>query len=170
MATFAKAIPKLLEREGGYVNDANDPGGETRYGISQRTYPTEDIAALTPERAAFLYERDFWNPFRLGEILEEGIAAKMLDMAVNMGPVTMVQRVQRALNYLLPGTPIVVDGHIGPMTLGYINGLDARKTRILLLALEAYSAHRYIELVEGPDPRFDRFSEGWLVRAMSPAL
>lgn len=170
MATFAKAIPGLLEREGGYVNNPNDPGGETKYGISKRSYPTEDIKNLTPQRAAFLYERDFWNPFRLGEVNDESIAAKMLDMAVNMGPITMVQRVQRALNYILVGTPVTVDGHIGPMTLGYINGMNARQTRILLLALEAYSAHRYIELIEGPDPRYDRFSEGWLVRAMNPAL
>jgi len=170
MARFEIGIPKLLEREGGYVNNPNDPGKETKYGITKRRYPDEDIRNLTPERAAFLYRRDFWDAQHLGEIVDDGIAWKIMDMDVNMGEGTGTSRTQRALNYILRGTPVTVDGKMGPTTLGFINGLSARQTRILLLALEAYSAHRYIELVEGPDPRYDEFGEGWLVRAMGPAL
>ncbi len=44
------------------VNDPIDPGGETKYGISKRSYPHEDIKHLNLKRAAWLYEQDFWNP------------------------------------------------------------------------------------------------------------
>ncbi|MBI5843910.1 MAG: hypothetical protein HZB23_04475 [Deltaproteobacteria bacterium] len=48
-----------MAHEGGYVNDPADPGGETRFGISRRAYPNEDIKALTRERAAEIYYRDY---------------------------------------------------------------------------------------------------------------
>jgi len=37
---FLKAVEMVLAHEGGYVNDPNDPGGETKYGISKRSYPS----------------------------------------------------------------------------------------------------------------------------------
>ena len=43
MAEFSLAIPIVLENEGGYVDDPNDPGGETNFGISKRSYPNVDI-------------------------------------------------------------------------------------------------------------------------------
>ena len=57
---FDVAFEKLIGHEGGYVNDARDPGGETKYGISKRAYPDEDIAGLTLERAKQIYRRDCW--------------------------------------------------------------------------------------------------------------
>ena len=41
--TFEEIIEVVLEHEGGYVNDPKDPGGETKYGVSKRAYPNEDI-------------------------------------------------------------------------------------------------------------------------------
>jgi len=49
---FNLAIPVILQHEGGYVNDPNDAGGATKYGISQRTYPNLDIANLTVAQAS----------------------------------------------------------------------------------------------------------------------
>jgi lysozyme family protein len=57
---FDAAFGMIVGVEGGYVNDPQDPGGETKYGISKRRYPNEDIANLTLERAKFLYQRDYW--------------------------------------------------------------------------------------------------------------
>jgi lysozyme family protein len=59
---FPQAFKIVVGEEGNYVNDPHDPGGETKYGISKRAYPNEDIKNLTLERAMFLYERDYWNP------------------------------------------------------------------------------------------------------------
>jgi lysozyme family protein len=60
--TFDEAFELLIGHEGGYVNNPNDPGGETKYGISRRQYPGEDIANMTLERAKTIAKRDFWGP------------------------------------------------------------------------------------------------------------
>ena len=59
---FDSAFTKLLGHEGGYVCHKDDPGGETCWGISKRSYPHEDIKNLTQERAKQIYKRDFWGP------------------------------------------------------------------------------------------------------------
>ena len=52
-------LDDLIEREGGYVNDPDDPGGETKFGISKRAYPHLDIKNLTEEHAADIYYNDY---------------------------------------------------------------------------------------------------------------
>lgn len=171
MASFLIAYPPVIRIEGGYVNDPNDPGGETKYGITKRDFPNEDIPNLTKERAIELYKAKYWDPLNLDRIDSQVIADKLLDMSINLGQERTAGYFQRALNYTLPGRPVVVDGDIGPQTLGTVNGLPKVAARgpdleTLGLALAAYHAARYIELVEGPDPRFDTFAKGWLRRAM----
>jgi lysozyme family protein len=58
--SFDAAFGIIVGIEGGYINDPKDPGGETRFGISKRRYPNEDIKNLTLDRAKFLYQRDYW--------------------------------------------------------------------------------------------------------------
>lgn len=79
-----RVLPILLHLEGGYVNDPADPGGETRYGISKRAYPLEDIRALTPERAGALYRRDYWERIH-GWSLGWPLCLVVMDAAVNHG-------------------------------------------------------------------------------------
>jgi len=87
MADFNKCIGKTLAHEGGakYTNDPTDRGGETKYGISKRSYPQEDIKNLTEERAKELYKRDYWDRIRGDDIKDEAIAFNIFDCAVNMG-------------------------------------------------------------------------------------
>ena len=49
--SFDRAFELLIGSEGGYVNDPHDPGGETKYGISKRSYPTLDIASRIQQTA-----------------------------------------------------------------------------------------------------------------------
>lgn len=58
--SFDMTIDFTLRWEGGYVNNPADPGGETKYGISKRSYPWLDIVNLTEEHARLIYYRDFW--------------------------------------------------------------------------------------------------------------
>lgn len=106
---FQKAVALILKHEGGYVNDPRDPGGETNFGISKRAYPNEDIKALTPQRAALLYHRDYWLAIK-GDELPYPIALITFDMAVNAGVGTAIKLLQRALK-------VEVDGKLGPQTL-----------------------------------------------------
>lgn len=82
--TFQQAISKVIDFEGGYVNDPNDPGGETKYGISKRAYPNLDIASLTVEDATSIYQRDYWDKIG-GDSLPSPLNFLAFDCAVNQG-------------------------------------------------------------------------------------
>lgn len=84
MSNFERAFKFVVGEEGGYVNDPRDPGGETKYGISKRAYPDEDIKNLTLERALSLYKRDYWDKIK-GDTRPWGQALVVFDCAVNMG-------------------------------------------------------------------------------------
>lgn len=84
MSYFDAAFGIIVGIEGGYVNDPKDPGGETKYGISKRRYPSEDIKNLSMERAQFLYRRDYWNSNGCEPMTWEQ-ALLVFDAAVNGG-------------------------------------------------------------------------------------
>ena len=65
---FDQCFDKLIAHEGGYVNDARDPGGETKYGISKRAYPQVDIKALTLDAAKEIYKRDYWDAMGIDQL------------------------------------------------------------------------------------------------------
>ncbi len=113
---FEQAFERLRGHEGGYVNDPRDPGGETRFGVSKRSYPNEDIRNLTIERAKAIYYRDFWMPARC-DALPVGIRFDVFDMAVNSGTSASIRVIQRAAG----ATP---DGVIGPLTLAAIQAME----------------------------------------------
>ena len=82
--TARSAIDRVLGREGGYVNDPADKGGETKFGISKRAYPNLDIKNLTQMQAAEIYKRDYWDAINADQ-LPENIREMAFDAAVNQG-------------------------------------------------------------------------------------
>lgn len=124
--SFETSIERLLGHEGGLVDNPNDPGGLTQWGISQRTYPKLDIKALTREQAVALYRRDFWEPIG-GDSLPEGVAYQLLDFAVNSSISTALRLLQRAIG-------VADDGHIGPVTLAAIKATDPHDLIMRFLA------------------------------------
>lgn len=149
--TFESALDFILrpDIEGGYVNDPNDPGGETNMGITKRTYPDEDIKNLTKERASFLYRRDFWDKCRCGE-LPPGVDLLVFDISVNQGTDIAIRLLQLAIN-------VTVDGIIGPMTLMTANHQQSN----LRLELNTRRLVRY-----GNTKNFNIYGLGWIRRAM----
>lgn len=59
---FEQAVTEVIGEEAGYVNNPADPGGETKWGISKRTFPNVDIANLTRDAATELYRTRYWDP------------------------------------------------------------------------------------------------------------
>ncbi|HBT82431.1 MAG TPA: secretion activating protein [Desulfuromonas sp.] len=162
MAQIKPALIKLFGVEGGYVNDPDDAGGETKYGISKRSYPNEDIKHLTLERAAQIYERDFWNPLRLSEVQNQVIAEEIFDTAVNCGTGTEARIIQEAINLTnYPAPDIAVDGQIGPATIAAINGHKSPRT--LYKALNGLQFARYRDIVKAR-PEQEKFMRSWLSR------
>jgi lysozyme family protein len=60
---FLTAVERVLADEGGYVCNPSDPGGETNFGITKRSYPDLDIKGLTREDAIAIYWRDWWTKY-----------------------------------------------------------------------------------------------------------
>jgi lysozyme family protein len=157
---FEHAIGKVLGHEGGYVNDASDRGGETKYGISKRTYPDLDIKSLTREQAKAIYRRDFWERYKYCQIGDQVISAKLLDLSINMGPNSAHRLLQRALK-ANGCSDIKEDGIIGRMTLAAVNRVDASA----LLAAIRSEAAGYYRLIVASKPDQNKFLQGWLNRA-----
>lgn len=134
MAAFEVALGKVLQHEGGYVNDPKDPGGETKYGISKRQYPDLDIRNLDTQAAGRIYRRDYWEKIRGDDIKPQGVAENLFDFAVNAGVPRAVRTVQRIVD-------VEVDGRLGPKTLRAINEQDSMKLnlRLALARIEYYN-------------------------------
>jgi len=93
--SFYKSLEFVLKWEGGYVNDPDDPGGETKWGISKRYHPDEDIRGLSPERAAEIYYEDYWIVAAC-DLLPLPLSTVMFDSAVSCGPARAVSWLERS--------------------------------------------------------------------------
>ena len=151
---FDKAFEKLLKHEGGYVNDPVDPGGETYYGISKRSYPDIDIKNLSIAKAKEIYRQDFWERPGFSQIKDPMLAGKVFNLGVNIGTARAAKFLQGAANIF--EAELKVDGVIGPMSLRWINGF--RYAKALISALKILAGNYYIRLGQS------RFLAGWLIR------
>lgn len=84
LSDFEKAVTFVLKKEGGYVNDPRDPGGETKFGISKRSYPDVDIKNMTVTAAKQIYYTDYWQIMKCDDMLWP-LNLIVFDTAVNMG-------------------------------------------------------------------------------------
>lgn len=148
MTAFAPILDFTLAEEGGYVNDPNDPGGETRYGISKRAYPDLDIKGLTRDAAAKIYERDYWAAVR-GADLPAPVAIVLFDSAVNCG-------VGSAIRWLQEICQVRVDGDFGPKTLAAALSRDPLRLaeHLLWRRLKYYATLKH----------FPTYARNWVTR------
>jgi len=155
MAAFSEAIKKTLIYEGGYVNDPDDAGGETNFGISKRSYPDVDIKNLTLAGAKEIYRRDYWERLRADEITHQQVADELFDTAVNMGVRTATKLIQMALD-------VHPDGKLGNITLTSLNKSDAEK---ILLKFKLAKIARYTYLAK-KRPANRKYLLGWINRTL----
>ncbi len=113
---FEKSVAFVLKHEGGYVNNSNDPGGETKFGISRRAYPDLDIANLTEQDAKDIYWRDYWDKAGCGELAWPTCLCVM-DTAVNMG----VTKAQAFLNTSYDWQDYLIH------RIAYYNGINSKE-------------------------------------------
>jgi lysozyme family protein len=183
MATFEVALPTVLLHEGGYVNNPADPGGATNWGVSLRYLKAlgdanhdglldgdidrdgdvdiDDIRLMSSQQAGDIYKTQWWDRYGYGHILDQTLATKILDLAVNMGAFQVHKILQRAI--LSCGKTIVVDGVLGPKSFEAINSLPADD---LLFHVRDQAAEFYRSLVI-KRPKSGVFLKGWLRRAYS---
>lgn len=149
---WALARQWILRIEGGYVYDPSDPGGETRYGISKRSYPHVDVKNLTAEAAAVIYRRDFWTAIS-AYLLPPALGIAVFDGAVNQGPNRAVMLLQVALG-------VRADGVIGADTIARARASNGPEV------LADYLSRRAVHYAELSDlkPPMRKFLRGWFSR------
>lgn len=152
---FNKAFALLMVNEcgsedggktGGYVNDPNDAGGETKYGISKAAYPAVDIANLTLEGAQAIYLSDYWNLNKCDK-MPWAIGWVVFDCAVNHGPKNAARFLQIALN-------VPADGNMGPQTL---NAAGKAKQPLNVARDMTLARRDFVEELHN----YDHFKNGW---------
>lgn len=156
--SFLAAIEDLLMWEGGYVNDPADPGGETNFGLSKRSYPSLDVKDLTRAQATAIYHGDWWVRYGL-EDLPAPIAKKVLNTNVNVGPYQGAKQLQMSLQH--KGQPVTVDGSLGPLTRAACSAVPPDE---LLMELRKQAKGYYLALI-ADHPALVRYRTGWLKRA-----
>lgn len=175
MLTKDQIIENILGKEGGYVNNPDDAGGPTRWGVTQKTARangyTGDMRNLSRPEARRILEADYWyGPrFDLIATVSPAIAAELCDTGVNMGPSVPAKFLQRWLSAfnqqgkLYPD--LIADGQIGPRTVTalqlFLVNRGPEAERVLLTALNASQAARYLELTE-QRPANETFIYGWI--------
>lgn len=126
MPTVEDIARGIVAREGGYVNDPDDPGGATKFGVTIGTMKSlgldlnrdgrvdvADVKALTREQAEGIFVEHYFRKPRLAE-LPETMQASVFDMYVNAGT-NAVKILQRLTSRM--GFPANADGAVGPQTI-----------------------------------------------------
>ena len=149
-------IRHTIKLEGGYNDVAGDKGGETKYGISKRSYPTVDIPNLTEEQAIDIYRRDFIEKVNLHYLTNEKVLAKVFDIGVNMGT-------SRGIRFLQEIVGAKVDGILGPATANLANAMNGDD---LVQALRKKQVLHYAAIIKN-DPTQVKFLIGWINRAFA---
>lgn len=148
MQTVRQIAEQIVAREGGFVNDPDDPGGATNFGVTIHTMrrlgldldgdgqvDVADVRALTREKATDIFIEHYFRRPRIAEV-PEALQASLFDMYVNAGgnAVTILQTVLCEMGY-----KIGVDGVLGPQSLAAVR--DAAAPDPLHLA-DAYAIAR----------------------------
>lgn len=148
LSHFDAAFDALISHEGGYVNHPRDPGGETKFGITKRSYPHLNIKTLTLAQAREIYRRDFWDRMQADK-LPALLRFQVFDAAVNSGA-------GNAARWLQTAAGVAVDGQVGPITMAAVRGMEpaallARFNGARLAFMASLST-------------FDAFGKGWARR------
>jgi len=149
---FLIAFEKLLKHEGGYSDHSADPGGKTRYGVTEAVAREAgyrgDMRELPLDLAQRIYKDKYWDAMQ-AEALPVDVRYIVFDGAVNSGITQSAKWLQRACG-------VKDDGVVGPATIRAANSLasDGLKRRILGQRL------RFMATL----PNWPAFGRGWVNR------
>ena len=153
---FEECMARLLAHEGGYVWHAEDPGGETNFGVTRAVYEQYvgrqvmdgEMEGLTHDDVYPIYKENYWDRVR-GDDLPSGVDWAVFDFCVNSG----VSRSAKALQRIVG---VEQDGGIGPMTLQAIAEMEPAD---IIEQMHHMRDGFYRSL-----STFDTFGRGWIRR------
>lgn len=154
VTSIAKGI---VAREGGYVNDPDDPGGATKFGVTIHTMrrlgldldrdgdvDARDVKLLTYDQAVQIFIEHYFKRPRIAE-LPEILHATVFDMYVNAGG-NAVKILQRLLNEFQEN--VAVDGALGPKTIAAAQRAYQRAGHYLFNAYGIARRNYYFRLAD----------------------
>ncbi len=174
MADFNQALQLVLQNEGGYSSDPNDPGGETYKGVARNMnsnwvgWTLIDLQKKQPNFPANLtnnselnaeieqfYKVNYWDRVKGDDITEQRVANSIFDFGVNAGVGTSVILAQKV-------TGADEDGVMGPDSVTAINKTDADQ---FIAYFTLAKIARYIKIVKSR-PASQKYFYGWIRRAL----
>lgn len=167
---FEESMVRLLKHEGGYVNDPDDRGGETNYGITKAvalSYGYKGEMRHIPMNIVYaIYRNEYWNKLKADDIAKHSkdLAYAVFDFGVNAGVGASGRLLQRSANVLTrDGSSIKVDGAIGPASLAAITKILSSDEKVFVVVFNALRANHYISITESR-PVNRKYIRGWLNR------
>ncbi|MDA3883000.1 MAG: hypothetical protein PF481_06925 [Bacteroidales bacterium] len=174
MADYTLAYNHVLVNEGGYVNDPDDPGGETYKGVTRKYFPKWEgwtNVDLLKQKSSFpknldgdselqemiksFYEGNFWDRVKGDDITDQDIATSIFDFAVNAGAKTSASLAQMVVG-------ATADGIIGPKSIAAINGYNQE---LFIAKFTLAKISRYIHIVKNRS-KSRKYFYGWVRRAI----
>lgn len=171
--------------EGGYVNNSDDLGGETIWGITRTTanewqqlwskhhWDGKDMRLMPKALAYEIYDLGWWKKMYLDEIfaIDAFLADKLFDFGINAGRLNCIKSLQRVLNVSnrkgKDYPDLVVDGGMGPKSLNAIktfislNGKSGRDE--LMMMMISMQNYHYLDISEKREAN-ESFTNGWRKR------
>ncbi|NVO26925.1 peptidoglycan-binding protein [Donghicola sp. C2-DW-16] len=180
MDKITKMAWDIVAREGGYVNDPDDPGGATNHGVTLGTMQrlgldltgdgrvdAADVRALTREQAVQIFLDHYYLQPRIDQ-LPEVLHDTVFDMYVNAGA-NAIKVLQRLLTQM--GHGLTDDGVIGPITVAACHAAAAVSASHLRDAYGIARRNYYYRLADDRPAsrkyarRRDGGKGGWIARA-----
>lgn len=155
MNNFAIAFVFILANEGGYVNDPDDNGGPTQYGVSTATCEC-DVTKITLDGAKEFYHR-IWVKGRYYNITDPYVARKLFDIEVHAGRAQMETILDRAFHRVWEYSSNFP--HKNPWFM-----INETSSDSLIRALKIEQKIFYIRLIDQHNV-YEKYKNGWLARA-----
>ena len=150
-----KCSTTVQKSKTGYVNIAEDRGGETKFGIAKNANPDIDIKSLTLAQAMEIYYRRYWVPLACDNF-EKPLAICLFDAAINHGTGPAAKMLQRAVGAM-------PDGQVGKITINATKSFKPIEVCDKILKLREDLFHAIV----AKRPEQVKFLKGWLSRLAS---
>ncbi|MGC1495235.1 MAG: holin-associated N-acetylmuramidase [Sulfitobacter sp.] len=180
MQSVKEIATEIVAREGGYVNDPDDPGGATNFGVTIHTMRRlgldltgdgqvgiDDVRSLTQAQAVDIFITHYFERPLIGE-LPAALQATVFDMYVNAGgnAVKILQQLLREM-----GFDVSVDGALGPQSLKAVHDAMRKAPGTFVDAYGIARRNYYFRLADrrAASRKYARNRAGgkggWIVRA-----
>ncbi|MBL4751943.1 MAG: peptidoglycan-binding protein [Amylibacter sp.] len=180
MQNIDEIANEIVRREGGYVNDPDDPGGATNFGVTIHTMrrlgldltgdgkiTAADVKALTIKQATDIFKKHYFYRPKIDQ-LPQALQASVFDMQVNAGgnAIKVLQRLLRRF-----GEDVIMDGVLGPQSLRAAHNTWAKARGHLVDAYGIERRNYYYRLADRRPAsrkyarRRDGGKGGWIIRA-----